>query len=81
MERLRFGLLQAAQDNPNTTRNFRRELDADLVEFDVNNGELPPHTEFDSLVVTGSRASVYPNSKSSIPATRPPSASASTWWP
>jgi len=59
MEQLRFGLLQAAQDNPNTTRNFRRELDADLVEFDVNNGELPPHTEFDGLVVTGSRASVY----------------------
>jgi len=59
MERLRFGLLQAAHNDPNTTRNFRRELDADLVEFDVNNGDLPPHTEFDALVVTGSRASVY----------------------
>ena len=59
MERLRFGLLQAAQNDTNTTRNFRRELDADLVEFDVNSGEIPPHTEFDALVVTGSRASVY----------------------
>jgi GMP synthase - Glutamine amidotransferase domain len=59
MKRLRFGLLQAAESDTNTTRNFRRELDADLVEFDVNNGELPPHTEFDALVVTGSRASVY----------------------
>ena len=59
MKRLRFGLLQAAHDDPNTTRNFRRELDADLVEFDVNNGHLPPTTEFDGLVVTGSRASVY----------------------
>ncbi len=59
MRRLRFGLLQAAHDNTDTTRNFRRELDADLVEFDVNSGELPPHTEFDGLVVTGSRASVY----------------------
>ena len=59
MERLRFGLLQAAHNDTNTTRNFRRELDADLVEFDVNSGELPPHTEFDALVVTGSRASVY----------------------
>ena len=59
MERLRFGLLQAAHGNPDTTRNFRRELDADLVEFDVNSGELPPHTAFDALVVTGSRASVY----------------------
>ena len=59
MRRPRFGLLQAAHDNENTTRNFRRELDADLVEFDVNSGELPPHTDFDGLVVTGSRASVY----------------------
>jgi GMP synthase (glutamine-hydrolysing) len=59
MERLRFGLLQAAHDSDNTTRNFRRELDADLVEFDVNDGNLPPTTDFDGLVVTGSRASVY----------------------
>jgi len=59
MKRLRFGLLQAAHDDPHTTRNFRRELDADLVEFDVNNGTIPPNTEFDALVVTGSRASVY----------------------
>ncbi len=59
MRRLRFGLLQAAHDNEHTTRNFRRELEADLVEFDVNSGELPPHTDFDGLVVTGSRSSVY----------------------
>lgn len=59
MRRLRFGLLQAAHDNEHTTRNFRRELDADLVEFDVNSGRLPPHTDFDGLVVTGSRSSVY----------------------
>ncbi len=59
MRRLRFGLLQAAHDNEHTTRNFRRELDADLVEFDVNSGTLPPHTDFDGLVVTGSRSSVY----------------------
>jgi GMP synthase (glutamine-hydrolysing) len=59
MKRLRFGLLQAAHGNENTTRNFRRELDADLVEFDVNSGNLPPSTDFDGLVVTGSRASVY----------------------
>ncbi len=60
MKRLRFALLQAAHGNENTTRNFRRELDADLVEFDVTNGELPPSTaDFDAIVVTGSRASVY----------------------
>ncbi len=60
MKRLRFALLQAAHGNENTTRNFRRELDADLVEFDVTTGELPPSTaDFDAVVVTGSRASVY----------------------
>ncbi|TQQ82864.1 type 1 glutamine amidotransferase [Halonotius terrestris] len=60
MKRLRFALLQAAHGNENTTRNFRRELDADLVEFDVNNGEFPRSTDgFDAVVVTGSRASVY----------------------
>ena len=59
MRRLRFGLLQAAHGNEHTTRNFRRELEGDLVEFDVNSGQLPPHTDFDGLVVTGSRASVY----------------------
>lgn len=60
MQNLRFALLQAAHNNPHTTRNFRRELDADLVEFDVNSGQLPPATEnFDAIVVTGSRASVY----------------------
>ena len=62
MRRLRFALLQAAHDNANTTRNFRRELDADLVEFDVNSGDLPRSTDgYDAVVVTGSRASVYWN--------------------
>ena len=60
MTRLRFALLQAAHGNENTTRNFRRELDADLVEFDVTSGDLPTATDgFDAVVVTGSRASVY----------------------
>jgi GMP synthase (glutamine-hydrolysing) len=67
---LRFALLNAAHEDEHTTRNFRRELDATLVEFDVNDGHLPeeidPATatdpgagEFDGAVVTGSRASVY----------------------
>ncbi|WP_423996663.1 type 1 glutamine amidotransferase [Halorubrum trapanicum] len=59
MTRLRFALLNAAHDGANTRRNFRREIDADLVEFDVNDGDLPDHTEFDGVVVTGSRSSVY----------------------
>lgn len=57
MHRLRIALLNASQD-PSTARNFRRELDADLVEFDVHE-ELPETFAFDAAVVTGSRASVY----------------------
>jgi GMP synthase (glutamine-hydrolysing) len=59
MTRLRFALLNAAHDGANSRRNFRRELDADLVEFDATAGDLPDHTEFDGVVVTGSRSSVY----------------------
>ncbi|WP_096393625.1 type 1 glutamine amidotransferase [Halorubrum trapanicum] len=59
MTRLRFALLNAAHDGANTRRNFRRELDADLVEFDATAGDLPDDTEFDGVVVTGSRSSVY----------------------
>lgn len=59
MTRLRFALLNAAHGDENTRRNFRRELDADLVEFDATEGQLPDGFEFDGVVVTGSRASVY----------------------
>jgi GMP synthase (glutamine-hydrolysing) len=58
MSRLRFALLDAS-DSESTRRNFRRELDADLAEFDVDDGDLPPHFEWDGVVITGSRASVY----------------------
>ena len=59
MSRLRFALLNAAHGDESTTRNFRRELDADLTEFHATDGELPDHYEFDGVVITGSRASVY----------------------
>ena len=59
MTRLRFALLNAAHDGESTRRNFRREIDADLVEFDATAGDLPDHAEFDGVVVTGSRSSVY----------------------
>lgn len=58
-ERLRFALLDASHGDSNTRRNFHRELDADLVAFDATQGELPSHFDFDGVVVTGSRASVY----------------------
>ena len=65
MTRTRLALLNAAHDGTSTRRNFRRELDADLVEYDAAGGELPggypdgAAFEFDGVVVTGSRSSVY----------------------
>jgi GMP synthase (glutamine-hydrolysing) len=59
MNRPRVALLNAAHDGDHTRRNFRRELDADLAEFQVTEGELPADFRFDAAVVTGSRASVY----------------------
>lgn len=59
MNRPRLALLNASFDSANTGRNFRRELAADLAEFDVNGGELPTGFDYDGVVVTGSRASVY----------------------
>jgi len=56
----RIALLEAANNDDNNIRNFRRELDADLVEFDAANGDLPASTAgYDAIVITGSRASVY----------------------
>lgn len=57
MDQLQIALLNASED-ADTTRNFRRELDADLVEFDVHD-EVPETFDFDGAVITGSRASVY----------------------
>jgi len=56
---LRIALLNAAHDGAANRRNFRRELDADLVEYDVTERELPDTFAFDACLVTGSRASVY----------------------
>ena len=56
---LRIALLNAAHDGSDNRRNFRRELDADLVEYDVTERDLPADFAFDGCVVTGSRASVY----------------------
>ncbi|WP_181686382.1 type 1 glutamine amidotransferase [Halorhabdus salina] len=59
MTRPRLALLNAAHDGADSRRNFRRELDADLVEFDATGRDLPSTFAFDGFVVTGSRASVY----------------------
>lgn len=59
MTRPRIAVLNAAYDPYNTRRNFRRELDADLVEYSVSDGDIPETFDVDGFVVTGSRASVY----------------------
>jgi len=58
-DRLRVALLDASHGDTHTRRNFRRELDADLVEFDVTEGDRPEGFGFDAVVITGSRSSVY----------------------
>ncbi|MFB6090348.1 MAG: type 1 glutamine amidotransferase [Halobellus sp.] len=57
-DRPRLALLDASKSE-HTRRNFRRELDADLAEFDVTENELPADFDFDGVVITGSRTSVY----------------------
>lgn len=58
-DRPRIALLVASFDKTHTPRNFRRELAADLEEFDATEGHLPPDYDYDAVAVTGSRASVY----------------------
>jgi GMP synthase (glutamine-hydrolysing) len=59
MTRPRFAFLDASHSDASTVRNFRRELDADLSEFDVTEGNVPPHFDYDGVVITGSSSSVY----------------------
>ena len=59
MNQLRIAVLNAAHRDENTTRNFRRELDGSLSEFDATSGEVPDDFDYDAAVVTGSRSSVY----------------------
>ncbi|WP_144905000.1 type 1 glutamine amidotransferase [Halobellus captivus] len=58
-DRLRIALLDASHGDEHTPRNFRRELAADLVEFDVTTDGPPADFDFDAVVVTGSSSSVY----------------------
>lgn len=56
---LQIALLNAAELAAETSRNFRRELDGNIVEFHCPSGEIPDGFGFDAVVVTGSWASVY----------------------
>ena len=58
MTRPRIALLNGAYEPGHNRRNFRRELDADLVEYHLPEGDVPATFDVDGAVVTGSRASV-----------------------
>ena len=59
MSRPRIALLNAAHEPEPTRRNFRREVDADLVEYHLPGGDVPETFDVDAGIVTGSKASVY----------------------
>lgn len=59
MDRPRLALLNASFASASTSRNFRRELEGSLAEFDVTSGQFPRTVTYDGVVVTGSRSSVY----------------------
>jgi GMP synthase (glutamine-hydrolysing) len=59
MSRPRIALVNASHEADMTGRNFRRELDASLVEYHVVSEQYPETVAFDGVVVTGSRSSVY----------------------
>jgi GMP synthase (glutamine-hydrolysing) len=59
MTRPRLALLNTSHATADTSRNFRRELDADLVELRLVHGDRPEGYDFDGFVVTGSRSSAY----------------------
>lgn len=57
--RPQLALLNTADKATATQRNFYRELDAPLEEFECASGEIPTHFDYDGFVITGSWASVY----------------------
>jgi GMP synthase (glutamine-hydrolysing) len=54
-----IALINASKFDQLMRKDFEREFDADLTEFDANNSDLPDTYEFDGIVITGSAASVY----------------------
>jgi len=58
-DRPRLAMLNASHSVHHTRRNFRRELDADLVEFTLTEERYPTGFDYDGFVVSGSASSVY----------------------
>lgn len=70
---MHIAVLDASLGTPHAERNFKREVDATLSVFNVNQGEMPPPVGdpslpatdgstaavFDGIIVTGSQSSVY----------------------
>ena len=58
-DRPRLAMLNASHSVYSTRRNFRRELDADLAEFELTEERYPVGFDYDGFVVSGSASSVY----------------------
>ncbi len=62
---MHLALFDASLGTPHASRNFKRELDASLSIFQVNQGEMPPPVgapdtpSFDGAIISGSQSSVY----------------------
>lgn len=59
MDELRIAFLNTSDSPEDAYQNFNRNLDAELVDFDVVEGELPESFAWDGAVIPGSLASVY----------------------
>lgn len=59
MDQPRIALVNASFTTDDTRRNFFREVDASVVEYVVNDGDIPEIPDVDGAIITGSRASVY----------------------
>jgi GMP synthase (glutamine-hydrolysing) len=53
-----FALLNASHEKEPALRNFQRELDGGVTNFEVRTGELPDIDRFDAAIITGSPSSV-----------------------
>lgn len=71
---MHIAVLDASLGTPHAERNFKREVDATLTVFNVEDGEMPPpigspapppqgnghvKSTFDGAIITGSQSSVY----------------------
>ena len=77
---MHIALIDASLGTSRPKRNFRREVDAPLTAYDVNEGDFPPpvgeaspknSAPFDAAIISGSQSSVYDDHRPWIQDLRP----------